>query len=187
MNGDCSYEMHFGTSLGKKQSALKTTPMDAEVGIPLTYQLIDSACKEHPGQQMEPLKCLRETQIYVPLALSSVGWRLKWNYTGSMVAGPTAFITWSTAYHVQCELQKHSISCAVQATDWHKLSNNKDIPHEHIWTQGGNNTISKGSTLVLFKGWIHGLDEGVKATAVQWFQQHFREYLVEEIHWLVCQ
>jgi len=64
MNGDCSYETHFGTSLGKKQSPLKTTPMDDEVGIPLTYQLIDSACKEHPGQQMEPLHCLN-TDIFM--------------------------------------------------------------------------------------------------------------------------
>jgi CRISPR/Cas system-associated protein Cas7 (RAMP superfamily) len=29
------------------------------------------------------------------------------------------------------------------------------------------------------------LDEGVRAIAVQWFQHHFREYFVEEIHWLV--
>jgi len=64
MNGDCSHEMHFGTSLGKKQSPLKITLMDVEVGIPLTYQLIDSACKEHSGQQMEPLH-LPNTDIFL--------------------------------------------------------------------------------------------------------------------------
>jgi hypothetical protein len=56
--------MHFGTSLGKKLSPLKTTPMDVEAGIPLTFQLMDSACKEHPGQQMEP-QHLHNTDIFL--------------------------------------------------------------------------------------------------------------------------
>jgi len=95
MNGDCSYEMHFGTSLGKKQSRLKTTPMDVEVDIPLTYQLIDSTCKEHPGQQMEPLHCLN--------ADSFLRHREIYRQHGS----------WSNSFHHM----KQSMSCAVRATD----------------------------------------------------------------------